>query len=181
MRQELTIAPCDWLGSGTISIADIGSVLAAFTPGTSKVVRFIGPHRFFRAAGWDAAGKQASAYGSWWADESVLAEIGTRVAMFEGWLPGSILDKALPVQYRGAVALCENWNDMREIVKLELPDGEVITGIAGLTAPQPQDSRMNPALKKTPMLSGGAEQIFFKKTRALNSINPLWVYTAQHL
>ncbi len=96
--------------------------------------------------------------------------------MFENWLPEELLRRALPAQYRGATALCEDWNDMREMFKLVLPPQEEITGLVGVAAAQPQKSTLDPKSRKTPMLQGGAEQVFFKKTRTLNSINPLWVY-----
>jgi hypothetical protein len=118
----------------------------------------------------------ASAYGGWWVEETVLAQIGARITQFENWLPKNLLAQAWPIQYRGMTALCEDWNDMREMYKLELPPGEEITGLVGLTAPQPQRSTMNPASRKTPMLKGGNEQVYFKRTHNLNSINPLWVY-----
>ena len=93
------------------SINNSASVLSTFRPGTAKVVRFRGAHRFYRAAGWDSTrGEMASAYGSWWADEMVLAEIGKKIDMFESWLPGHLLNKAWPAQYRGVTALCEDWN-----------------------------------------------------------------------
>ena len=143
-----------------------------------KVVRFIGPHRLYRAAGWDSTkGGMASAYGSWWADEMTLVKIGQRINMFEDWLPKEVLQKAWPAQYRGAMALCEDWNDMQEMVKLELPPRNEIIGLVGIAAPQPQKSSLDPNARKTTLLQGGAEQVFFKKTPTLNSINPLWVYS----
>ena len=49
--------------------------------------------------------------------------------------------------------------------------------LAGIGAPQPQHSGLDPKLGSTPILRGGAEQIFFKKTLKLNSINPLRVHS----
>jgi hypothetical protein len=122
----------------------------------------------------------ASAYGSWWADEQVLAAIGAKISMFEKWLPQELLKRAWPAQYRGASALCEDWNDMREMFRLDLPAGQELVGLVGLAAPQPQKSTLDPKSRKTPMLQGGGEQVFFKRTSTLNSINPLWVYQ-EHL
>jgi hypothetical protein len=165
------------MSSGPIPIANPSQVLATFQNGSADVMRFTGPHRLYRAAGWDATrGQMAAAYGSWWADEATLAAIGSRIDKFEGWLPKELLRKAWPAQYRGAAALCEDWNDMREMFKLELPAGEEIVGLVGPAAPQPKKSTMNRSSHTTPMFTGGAEQVYFKRTPTLNSINPLWVY-----
>ena len=48
--------------------------------------------------------------------------------MFESWLPEHLLNKAWPAQYRGVTALCEDWNDMREMLKMDLPPNQEITG-----------------------------------------------------
>lgn len=181
MREELSVLPTTWLTSAPIPITNAASILSAFKPGTAQVVRFMGPHRLYRAAGWDQTkGSMASAYGSWWADEKVLVAIGAKLSMFENWLPKELLKRAWPAQYRGASALCEDWNDMREMFRLELPQGEALEGLVGLAAPQPLKSTLNPNSKKTPMLQGGGEQVFFKRTPTLNSVNPLWVYP-EHL
>ncbi|MBI5256548.1 MAG: hypothetical protein HY855_08620 [Burkholderiales bacterium] len=171
------MSPAVWLASGPIVIHNAASVLQAFQPGTTRVVRFIGPHRLYRAAGWDAkSGRMASAYGSWWADEHALAQIGARIERFEGFLPPELLKRAWPAQFRGAAALCEDWNDLREMFRLDLPPREELTGVVGLAAPQPQRSTLDPAQRRTPLLAGGGEQVFFKRTPALNAINPLWVH-----
>jgi hypothetical protein len=73
-------------------------------------------------------------------------------------------------------ALCEDWNDMREMYKLDLPPGEEIIGLVGPTAPQPRLSTLNANSRATPMFRGEGEQVYFKRTRNLNSINPLWIY-----
>ena len=177
MREQLSIAPATWLAGDPIPINNSASVLSTFRPGTAMVVRFRGPHRFYRAAGWDSTrGSMASAYGSWWADELVLAEIGKKIDMFESWLPGHLLNKAWPAQYRGVTALCDDWNDMREMFKMDLPSNQEITGLVGIAASQPQKSNLNSKAKKTPILKGGGEQVYFKRTHTLNSVNPLWVY-----
>ncbi len=178
MRQELSITPAAWLASAPIPIASSACVLTAFVPGTAKVVRFRGPHRLYRAAGWDSTrGKMATAYGSWWADEQVLARIGNTLQQFETWLPKELIQKAWPAQYRGMSALCEDWNDMREMFKLELPPSDEITGLVGVAAPQPRTSSLNPRGRTTPMFKGGGEQVYFKRTGVANSVNPLWVHS----
>ena len=180
MRQGVGTAPSAWLTSGPIVVPNAALVLATFVPGTTKVVRFAGPHTLYRAAGWyvtkTGEGRMASAYGSWWADEMALVAIGNRLAQFESWLPPELLKKAWPAQYRGAAALCEDWNDMREMFKLQLPAGDQIEGLVGVAAPQSQKSTLDPKSRKTPMLQGGGEQVYFKAAPGVNTVNPLWVY-----
>jgi hypothetical protein len=177
MRQELSITPSAWLASAPIAIVSPASVLAGFVPGGAKVVRFDGPHRFYRAAGWDATrNTMATAYGSWWVDELALIRIGNTLQQFERWLPKALLQKAWPAQYRGMSALCEDWNDMREMFKLDLPSGHQITGLVGPAAPQPRTSTLDPTSRTTPMFKGGGEQVYFKRTATANSVNPLWVH-----
>lgn len=52
-------------------------------------------------------------------------------------------------------------------------------GLTGSAAPQPLRSTLDPKDRKTPMLKGGAEQVYFKRTPALNTVNPLWVWAEQ--
>ncbi len=176
MRQEQTLSPASWLTRGPIAV-NPGEVLPNFRAGTAKVVRFIGPHRFYRAAGWDTKrSRMASAYGSWWADEQALVAIANRIERFEDFLPPELLKRAWPAQYRGAAALCEDWNDMREMFRLELPPREELTGVVGLASEQPLHSTMDRLDRRTPMLPGGLEQVYFKRTPTLSAINPLWVH-----
>lgn len=176
MRQEQTLQAAAWLARGPIAL-NPGEVLSALVPGSARVVRFAGPHRLYRAAGWDGRrGKLTTPYGSWWADEQALVSIGNRLEQFEGFLPPELLRRAWPAQYRGAAALCEDWNDMREMFRLDLPAGEELIGVVGLAAPQPQRSTLDAQDRRTPMLPGGGEQVFFKRTATLSAINPLWVH-----
>ncbi len=179
MREQLSENPMTWLTSSPMPIqaSFANGILATFKPGTAKVVKFKGAHKFYRAAGWDAKGQMASAYGSWWADEIELTKLNAKLSQFQNWLPDELLKKALPAHYRAATALCEDWNDMREMFKLVLPHSDEITGLVGIAAAQPQFSSLDPKSKKTPMLPGGAEQVYFKRTPKLNSVNPLWVYS----
>lgn len=180
MREDLSIPAAVWLASGPVAIRDTASVLATFKPGTAKVVRFFGPHTLYRAAGWDSSkGQLATAYGSWWADSLVLGKIGSQIEQFESWLPPELIRQRWPAQYRGAAALCEDWNDMREMFKLELPPRDEIYGLVGIAAPQPRKSTMDRSSTKTPMLQGGGEQVYFKRTHTLNTVNPLWVYSTR--
>jgi hypothetical protein len=124
----------------------------------------------------------ADPYGPWWVDETALSSIYSKIArldMFEGWMPPEILAriKSLPMHYRALAAICENWNDFREQVMLELPSQEELIGLCGPTAPQPLRDSMDRASRHTPWLPGGVEQVFFKRaTRTEKNINPLWVH-----
>ena len=75
--------------------------------------------------------------------------------MFETWLPGHLLNKAWPAQYRGITTLCEDWNDMREMFKMDLPPNQEIIGLVGIAASQPQKSALNSKAIKTAILKGG--------------------------
>ena len=147
------------------------------------VMRYKGPHTFYRVAGWDETkSKMADPYGCWWIDEAVLGAIYSKIArldMYEGWIPPDLLNriKSLPMHYRALTAVCTDWNDFREQVALKLPHGEEIIGLSGGIAPQPLRGSMDRNSSKTPWLPGGLEQVFFKRANAIeNNINPLWVH-----
>ena len=99
----------------------------------------------------------------------VDAEQQMRLDQFEGWLPADELLKAVPAQYRAVAAICRDWNDLSEIWELSLPSREVLQGLVGQTLEQPEYSHLDPRQRTTPMLAGGAEQVFFKVK------NPFWV------
>lgn len=150
-------------------------VLAAYT-GTVRVCEFIGPHNFYRAAGRNAAGRLGRAYGGeWWADESVLVEIANKLQRAEGWMSHDQRQRAWPAHYRALTALSEDWNDMSEMFKLELPSGASLMGLIGPAKDQPEFSAasLNPPHNPNRILIGGAEQIFFRVK------NPLWVHKIQ--
>lgn len=180
MKELLAVSPEVWLGSSPIVISGAGVNTCNVPPRDSQDVSLRrGPHALYRAGGWDATRSRfASAYGSWWADSLFLATLGARIEKFENWLPDELLRQAWPAQCRGAAALCEDWNDMREMFKLELPAGEELQGLVGLAAPQARRSTISVSSRRTPLLPGGGEQVYFKRTPTLNSVNPLWVYPA---
>ena len=152
-----------------------GQILACYT-GAVQVYTYTGPHNFYRAAGLNASGRLGRAYGGeWWADESVLIEIAQKLQRAEYWMTQSERQKAWPAQYRALTALCEDWNDMSEMFKLELPAGESIEGLAGPAKEQPEFSATAPHGLHNPnrILIGGAEQVFFKVK------NPLWIQKVQ--
>jgi hypothetical protein len=43
-----------------------------------------------------------------------------------------------------------------------IPAGEVLQGLVGQTLQQPEYSHLDPKQRATPLLAGGAEQVFFK-------------------
>lgn len=173
MREALGIDPTDWLKRADPNpVPRPDQVLDGYSE-TPVVTRFTGPEVFYRAAGEDASGRTARAYaGAWWVAESVLVELYRKLAQYEGFLPQSMLRQALPLQYRAVTALCEDWNNMREIYRLSLPDGETLEGLVGPTKEQPQRSTMDPSDPTTPWLRGGAEQVYIKVK------NPLWIFRA---
>ena len=184
MKEPLQIDPLNWLRRPPLPIVAMGSVLSGFEKGRPiSVVRFKGPHTFYRVAGWDETrGKLTDPYGCWWIDETTLNTIYAKIArldMFTKWMPPDVLSRirTLPLHYRALTAVCEDWNDFREQVVLNLPPNEDLIGLCGTIAPQPLRSSMDHASRNTPWLPGGVEQIFFKRASATEkNINPLWVH-----
>jgi hypothetical protein len=54
VREEIPIGAETWLRGGPVVVPMPAKVLATFRPGAAKVVTFVGPHRLYRAADWDA-------------------------------------------------------------------------------------------------------------------------------
>jgi hypothetical protein len=147
-------------------------VLACYS-GPVQVYQYKGPHRFYRAAGLNASGRMARAYGGeWWADESALIEIAQKLERAKYWMTRPEKERAWPAQYRALTALSVDWNDMSEMFVLELPVGEEIEGLVGAAKEQPEFSIGDPHGRHNPnrILVGQAEQVFFKVK------NPLWIY-----
>lgn len=179
MRQEQTLSPSVWLAKGPMAIGNPSAVLQAFQPGTVRVVRFVGPHRLLRAAGWDAtSGRPGANQGSWWADEQALALIGARLPQFEASLPPELQRNPWSAAQRGLATLCEDWAELREILRLDLPAREELTGVVGLAAVAPRRggagvARPGPAM---PPATEGAELAFFKRSASLSAINRVWIH-----
>jgi len=168
MRTAITVSPAAWLASPPNPTSP-ARVLVNFRPPVA-VCEFKGPARFLRAAGLSRSrGGLANPWGEWWTPEEVLSRIVTRLDQYEGWLRADELRKAVPAQYRGLAAICRDWNDLSEIWELSLPPGEVLQGLVGQAREQPEYSHLDPKRRTTPMLAGGAEQVFFKVK------NPFWV------
>lgn len=188
MRNTLPMNAVTWLRSSPLPIAAPQNILSAFSSGTiKKVVKFKGPHTFYRMAGWNEKDqKMADPWGCWWIEEQTLHAIYTKISrldMFEGWMPPDMLRrvKSLPMHYRALTAVCTDWNDFREQIELRLPANEELIGLCGMVAPQPLKSTMNPKSRKAPILPGGIEQVYFKRGNANRkniiapNINPFWV------
>jgi hypothetical protein len=191
MKESVRIDPIEWLRNAPNPLASPEKhVLSGFDRTNPMVVtRFKGPHTFYRMAGFDETkGQMADPYGAWWVDQDVLTSMFSKINrfdMFQGWVPAEHLArmKSLPMHFRALAAICENWNDFREQVKLELPEGEAIVGLAGTVAPQPVRDTMSRTSRKTPWLPGGVEQVYFKQPpkdrrndKQPGSINPFWVH-----
>lgn len=176
MRQEQTLSPSVWLSKGPMAIGNPAAVLQAFQPGTVRVVRFVGPHRLLRAAGWDMrSSRPAANQGSWWADEQWLSLAGTRMPQFETLLPAELQRHAWTAPQRGLASLCEDWAEMRDIFRLDLPAREELTGVVGLAAQAPRRASASSTMPALPQGEGG-ELAFFKRSASLSAINSLWVH-----
>jgi hypothetical protein len=168
MRTPMAISPATWLTNPPSPISP-ARVLPNFRQRV-RVCEFKGPEKFLRAAGLSKSrGRLANPWGEWWTPREVLTRINMRLAQFEGWLPATELRRAVPAQYRALAAICRDWNDISEVWELFLPAGEVLQGLVGQALEQPEYSHLDPKQRATPMLAGGAEQVFFKVK------NPLWI------
>lgn len=164
------------------------NVLQTFT--SYRVASYTGPHRFYRAAGRNAAGDLARAYGGgYWADENVLLAIAKRLERTP-WLTTNEQKAAWPAHYRALTALSHDWNDMSEMFVLSLPEGDILDGICGPAKAQPEFSKDSSLGQHSPSRTfpGGdlksrrllgylgddpIEQVFFKVK------NPLWIERVQ--
>lgn len=174
MRQEQTLSPSVWLSKGPMAIGNPSAVLQAFQPGTVRVVRFIGPHRLLRAAAWDGkSSRPGTNQGSWWSDEQALARAGSRLLPFEAALPVELQRQSWSPAQRGLAMLCEDWSELREIQRLDLPAREELTGIVGLAVEPRRSAGLQAAM---PQAVDGAELAFFKRSALLSAISPLWVH-----
>jgi len=163
--------PCATQRNSFLFGLDANAVLPCFL-GQPQVLRYVGPHRFYRAAGRNANGESAAAYsGQWWADETVLLQIGSHLEVAQLWMSSDERLRAWPAQYRALTALSGDWNDMSEMFVMELPAGEELEGLVGPAREQAEFSAKDPLGRHDAnrVLPGGAEQIFFKVK------NPLWV------
>lgn len=174
MRTLMGISPATWLRNPPNPTSP-GRELANFRPPVA-VYEFKGPERFLRAAGYSKSrGGLANPWGGYWTPQEVLTRMRMRLDQYEGWLSVDELLKAVPAQYRALAAICRDWNDLSEIWELSLPSGEVLQGLVGRTREQPEYSHLDRKQRRTPMLAGGAEQVFFKVK------NPFWVHRVSSL
>lgn len=176
-RERLDLRPAEWLAAAPNAVPPdkIAEVLATFSE-LPAVYRFTGPARLIRGTGADSKGTMARAYGgAFWVDERVFSIIDANLSQYVGWLSAKELASAERAKYRALTAVCEDWNDLREYHEMRVPEGETFDGLAGAIRKQPIQSKMDAANAKTPMLTGGFEQIFLKVR------NPLWIYERRPL
>ncbi len=165
--------PAGWLQSGPNGITDASfraEILASFAS-PPVVTRLRGPETLIRAVGRNDAGRLANPYRGYWVRESSLARIYGRLGQFEGWLSQQELSSMAEWRYRAFTAVCLNWNDFAVFAELRLPADDSIQCLVGPVAPQPLKSSLSMGAATTPVLRGGAEQIFFRG----GDTNPLYV------
>jgi hypothetical protein len=74
------------------SLPNARQILSCYT-GRVQVYKYTGPHHFYRAAGKNAVGGLARAYGGeWWADESTLLDIAGKLERAKGWRKNKVTD-----------------------------------------------------------------------------------------
>jgi hypothetical protein len=169
-----SVPPANWLQSGPNGIRDPAKVLEILASFANPPIltRLLGPEILLRAVGQDETGKPANPYRGFWVRQSTLLQIYGNLGQFEGWLTAQELSAMAEWRYRAFTAVCINWNDFSEFAELWLPAGEGISCLIGDVAPQPLHSASSLRASTTPILQGGAEQIFF---RGGGDSNPLWV------
>lgn len=170
---SLNSAAAEWLASGPNGIqneAFIAEILASFA-GLPRLAVLTGPETLLRAVGQNESGKLANPYAGYWVRDSILAPIYRRLGQFDGWLQQQDLSAMAEWRYRALTAVCINWNNFSEFAELRLPAGETVPCLIGPVAPQPLHQSMDRALATTPVMRGGAEQIFFRGGDA----SPFWI------
>lgn len=136
------------------------------------VVNYGGTHRFYRAAGFNAKGKAANAFsGEWWADESFLVGIGGQLESSSAWVSQSGIYAAWPPPYKALMAISHDWDDACEIFALEIPFGQELEGLCGISKQQPEYSVNDPFKPYDPdrIYVDRPEQVYFAAS------NPLWI------
>ena len=119
--------------------------------------------RVMRAAGLSRSrGGLASLRGQGWTSEEVLDRVRMRLNQFEGSLSADEIRKSVLAQYRAPAAICRDLSDLSEIWELSLHSGQALQGLVGQALEQQMHCHLDPKRRKTPMLVGGAEQVFFK-------------------
>jgi hypothetical protein len=163
-----------WLQDGPNGIkdpTDASAILATYAS-TPTIGTIRGPDILMRAVGRNEIGQLGNAYRGYWVRQSTLMGISRNLGQFEGWLTSQELSAQAETRYRALAAICLNWNDFNEFAEMQVPLGQSIPCLIGPVAAQPVHSSMNPTDPKTPILRGGAEQIFIRS----GDSNPLWVY-----
>lgn len=128
--------------------------------------------RLLRGVGPTPPGQQQAkenAFGNWWFEEQLLLKLENRLKVWP--IPEHIRKNIVQRRLREGLAVSLDWNPLSELWCLEIPGGEQLTGLYGLTSPQPVISDANdPNYDPTWVLRGGEKQYFFPV------VNPFWVH-----
>jgi hypothetical protein len=130
-----------------------------------------GPRRLLRGTGKTPDGPQQgkqNPFGNWWFEEELLVRIANRLKPWP--MPADVKATLTHQRLRDALAVAVDWNPMVELWCLDIPAGETLSGLTGLTSPQPvvsgsSDPRHDPLW----ILRGGHIQFYFPV------VNPFWV------
>jgi hypothetical protein len=167
----------DWLENspGGLDHERVSAILASFS-GIPTLTSISGPEILLRAVGWiekDGLPKhsRARAFSGYWVRQSMLLPLYGNLSQFEGWLTNQEQSSSAEWRYRALTAICLNWNDFDEFAEMHVPVGETIPCLIGPVAPQPLRDNMSIDSPRTPVLRGGAEQIYFRSGDA----SPFWV------
>jgi hypothetical protein len=99
---------------------------------------------------------------NYWADASALGTASRRASQFKGWLTDAEISAIAKRNYREITAVCWNWNefDDNQLWKLELRGDEVVEGLEGPIAPQPQWAKTATEPASKVGFTGGATQVY---------------------
>lgn len=137
--------------------------LAGFV-GVPEARRFAGPRKFVRGVGPN----NLAFGGPWWFDEAFFVGQQQRLSSFP--FSRDQLRALVHQRVREGLAISVDWNPLAEMWMLEIPAGESLTGLWGVTKQQPVYSVKHPQHDPTHILRGGVLQAYFPVR------NPLWVF-----
>jgi hypothetical protein len=138
--------------------------------GLPQPVTVTGPKRLLRGTDKTPAGSQQGArnpFGNWWFEEELLVRIAGRLKPWP--MPAEAKAALTHQRLRDALAVALNWNPLAELWCLDVPAGQTLSGLTGLTSPQPAIGRGAPGHDPTWMLRGGHTQFYFPV------VNPFWI------
>lgn len=162
LRQKRTTA-------GAFAKTKAAEIRSGFV-GLPQPATVAGPKRLLRGTGKTPAGPQQgeeNPFGNWWFEEKLLIEIANRLKPWP--MPADIKATLTQQRLREAMAVALNWNPMVELWCLDVPPGQTLSGLTGLTSPQPVIGKGAPGHDPTWTLRGGHTQFYFPV------VNPFWV------